>query len=111
MALGALIGVRYAATACPSLPGCNGVSWPAAPGWSALDPFTGIVAAARLGDDGGVALHLLHRYCALACPPAILVTAAPRSAPVIRLHRLPRHVLQQFDRRGVQPRRKFIADR
>jgi heme a synthase len=65
MALGALIGVRYAATACPSLPGCSGVAWPAAAGWSALDPFTGIVAAAGLGDDGGVALHLLHRYCAL----------------------------------------------
>lgn len=65
MALGALIGVRYAATACPSLPGCSGVVWPAAAGWSALDPFTGIAAAAGLGDDGGVALHLLHRYCAL----------------------------------------------
>lgn len=66
MALGALIGVRYAATACPSLPGCSGVAWPAAAGWGALDPFTGIVAAAGLGNDGGVALHLLHRYCALA---------------------------------------------
>lgn len=66
MALGALIGVRYAATACPSLPGCSGIGWPANAGWSALDPFTGIVAAAGLGDDGGVALHLLHRYCALA---------------------------------------------
>lgn len=66
MALGALIGVRYAATACPSLPGCSGVAWPAAAGWSGLDPFTGIAAAAGLGDAGGVALHLLHRYCALA---------------------------------------------
>jgi cytochrome c oxidase assembly protein subunit 15 len=65
MALGALIGVRYAATACPTLPGCSGISWPAAAGWGALDPFTGIVAAAGLGDEGGVALHLLHRYCAL----------------------------------------------
>jgi len=66
MALGALIGVRYAATACPTLPDCSGVAWPAAAGWGALDPFTGILAAARLGDEGGVALHLLHRYCALA---------------------------------------------
>jgi cytochrome c oxidase assembly protein subunit 15 len=66
MALGALIGVRYAATACPTLPACSGVVWPAAGGWSALDPFTGIVAAGGLGDAGGVALHLLHRYCALA---------------------------------------------
>ncbi len=66
MALGALIGVRYAAIACPTLPGCSGVFWPAAAGWSALDYFAGIVAPAGLGDDGGVALHLLHRYCALA---------------------------------------------
>ena len=66
MALGALIGVRYAATACPTLPGCSGVFWPATAGWSALDFFTGITAPAGLGDDGGVALHLLHRYCALA---------------------------------------------
>jgi cytochrome c oxidase assembly protein subunit 15 len=66
MALGALIGVRYAATACPTLPGCSGVAWPAADGWSALDPVTTIAAAAGLGDAGGVALHLLHRYCALA---------------------------------------------
>ncbi len=66
MALGALIGVRYAATACPALPDCSGVAWPAAAGWSALNPFTSIAVAAGLGDDGGVALHLLHRYGALA---------------------------------------------
>ena len=66
MALGALIGVRYAATACPTLPGCSDQYWPAAAGWRALDPFTSITAAAGLGNDGGVALHLLQRYCALA---------------------------------------------
>jgi cytochrome c oxidase assembly protein subunit 15 len=66
IALGALIGVRYAATACLSLPVCGDVAWPAAAGWSALNPFTVIAAAAGPGDDGGVALHLLHRYCALA---------------------------------------------
>ena len=66
MALGALIGVRYAATACLSLPACGDVAWPAAAGWSALNPFTVIAAAAGPGDEGGVALHLLHRYCALA---------------------------------------------
>ncbi len=65
-ALGALIGVRYAATACPSLPGCSDAYWPAAAGWSALNPFTTIAAAAGLGNEGGVALHLLHRYCAVA---------------------------------------------
>ena len=66
MALGALIGVRYAATACLSLPACGDVAWPVAAGWSALNPFTVIAAAAGPGDEGGVALHLLHRYCALA---------------------------------------------
>ena len=64
--LGALIGVRYAATACPSLPDCGGVLWPATSGLSALNPFTTIAVAVPMGDDGGVALHLLHRYCALA---------------------------------------------
>ena len=66
MALGALIGARYAATACPLLPTCGDVSWPAATGWSALNPFTRVAVAVSLGDDGGVALHLLHRYCAVA---------------------------------------------
>jgi heme A synthase len=66
MALGALIGARYAATACPFLPGCIDASWPAPAGWSALNPFTRVAAAASMGDDGGVALHLLHRYCAVA---------------------------------------------
>lgn len=66
MALGALIGVRYAAISCPTLPGCSGILWPATAGWSALNFFAGITAPAGLGDDGGVALHLLHRYCALA---------------------------------------------
>ena len=66
MALGALIGARYAATACPFLPGCIDASWPAPAGWSALNPFTRVAVAASMGDDGGVALHLLHRYCAVA---------------------------------------------
>jgi heme A synthase len=66
IALGALIGARYAATACPTLPGCSDQYWPAAAGWNALDPFVTIAGIAPLGDAGGVALHLLHRYCALA---------------------------------------------
>jgi len=65
IALGALIGARYAAAACPELPGCSDASWPAAAGWSALNPFTTVAAATALGDAGGVALHLLHRYSAL----------------------------------------------
>ncbi|MDO8789912.1 MAG: COX15/CtaA family protein [Sulfuritalea sp.] len=65
IALGALIGARYAAIACPTLPGCGDAAWPAATGWSALNPFASVATATALGDDGGVALHLLHRYCAL----------------------------------------------
>lgn len=66
IALGALIGARYAAIACPFLPTCIDASWPAPAGWSALNPFTSVAVAASMGDDGGVALHLLHRYCATA---------------------------------------------
>ena len=65
MALGALIGARYAAIGVVSPDGRTDVSWPAAAGWSALNPFTTVATATALGDDGGVALHLLHRYCAL----------------------------------------------
>lgn len=66
MALGALIGARYAAVACPSLPGCSDAWWPPAAGWHALNPFTTAATASALGDAGGVTLHLLHRWCALA---------------------------------------------
>ena len=66
MALGALIGARYAAVACPSLTACGDATWPTAAGWGALNPFTRVSVAAALGDEGGVALHLLHRYCAIA---------------------------------------------
>jgi cytochrome c oxidase assembly protein subunit 15 len=65
LALGALIGARYAAVSCASVPACGGVWWPAAEGWAALNPFVSIAAAPLPGDAGGVTLHLLHRYCAL----------------------------------------------
>lgn len=65
LALGALIGARYAAVSCLSTPACGGVWWPAAEGWAALDPFTRVAAPTRPGDAGGVTLHLLHRYCAV----------------------------------------------
>ena len=65
-ALGALIGARYAAISCTSTPACDGVWWPAAQGWAALNPFATVAAAPLPGDAGGVALHLLHRYCAVA---------------------------------------------
>jgi len=62
---GALIGARYAAPACPGLPGC-GV--PLAPtfGLDALNPLVRISAPTRYGDAGGAMLHLLHRSFALA---------------------------------------------
>lgn len=63
IALGALIGARYATIACPSLPGCGDASWPA--DWSVLNPFTTLVAVSAPGDQGGAALHLLHRISAL----------------------------------------------
>lgn len=62
--LGALIGARYAATACAGLPDCQGAWWPAG-GWSALHPFVTLAGPAGAGDAGGVALHLLHRYFAV----------------------------------------------
>lgn len=64
--LGALIGARYAAVTCTSLPDCGGTWWPAAAGWSALDPFVQLSVAPAASDAGGVALHLLHRYAAVA---------------------------------------------
>lgn len=66
LALGALIGARYAAVSCTSAPACGGVWWPAAEGWAALNPFASVAAATRPDDAGGVTLHLLHRYGAVA---------------------------------------------
>ena len=65
-AQGALVGARYAAPACPTLPGCGDAWLPTAAGLGALYPFVTISAPALLGDAGGAALHLLHRWCALA---------------------------------------------
>ena len=64
--LGAWMGASYAAVACSTLPDCNGVWWPSAKGWAALNPWIRLTAAPLPGDAGGVALHLLHRYLALA---------------------------------------------
>ncbi len=64
--LGAWLGASYAALACTSIPGCDGVWWPAAAGMSALNPFLRQVAPPLAGDAGGVTLHLVHRYLALA---------------------------------------------
>jgi cytochrome c oxidase assembly protein subunit 15 len=65
-ALGALIGARYAAISCATTPACDGVWWPAAGGLVALNPFVTVAVAPLPGDAGGVLLHLLHRYSAVA---------------------------------------------
>lgn len=66
LVLGALIGARYAAPSCPTLPGCGEAPWPTVGGLAALNPVATVNAPAMLGDVGGAALHLMHRYCALA---------------------------------------------
>ncbi|MCE9640657.1 MAG: COX15/CtaA family protein [Betaproteobacteria bacterium] len=66
VALGALIGARYAAATCGTTPACAGVWWPAAGGLAALNPFAVVASPGAPGDAGGVALHLFHRYCAVA---------------------------------------------
>lgn len=81
VALGALIGARYAAGACTTLPGCGDVLWPPAGGWGAVNPFAFITAPLAPGDEGGAALHLLHRYCALATL-CLLAPAAHRALHV-----------------------------
>ncbi len=64
--LGALIGARYAAASCTSVPFCGDAALPALAGLAALSPFDALTAAAPAGDAGGTALHLLHRYAAFA---------------------------------------------
>ncbi|MDP2825692.1 MAG: COX15/CtaA family protein [Sulfuritalea sp.] len=66
IALGALIGARYAAISCTSVPACGDVWWPAVEGWHALNPFATVATPAAPGEAGGVTLHLLHRACAVA---------------------------------------------
>lgn len=80
LALGALIGARYAAVSCASVPACAGVWWPAAEGWAALNPFVNIAAASLPGDAGGVTLHLLHRYCALTAVLLLAIAALQAQA-------------------------------
>ncbi|EXI72159.1 MAG TPA: COX15/CtaA family protein [Candidatus Accumulibacter phosphatis] len=63
---GALIGASYMATACTTFPDCDGRWWPAAVGWPALQALAVLHAAPAAGDPGGITLHLLHRYAAVA---------------------------------------------
>lgn len=72
--LGGLIGARYAAPACGTLPDCQGVWWPAE-GWSALHPFVKLAGPSGPGAAGAVALHLLHRYAAALAAVLLAVVA------------------------------------
>lgn len=80
--LGGLIGARYAAPACGTLPDCQGAWWPAA-GWFALNPFVALAGPAGPGETGGVALHLLHRYAAALAAVLLAIVA-------LRLRKVPR---------------------
>ncbi len=80
--LGGLIGARYAAPACGTLPDCQGAWWPAA-GWFALNPFVALAGPAGPGEAGGVALHLLHRYAAALAAVLLAIVA-------LRLRKVPR---------------------
>lgn len=64
--IGALIGARYAASACATLPDCGGAWLPTAGGLAALNPVATLTGPTPAGDAGGAALHLLHRICAAA---------------------------------------------
>jgi len=65
MILGALIGARYEALACRSLPDCAGHWWPTAAGWAVLQEFAVLASPPPTGEAGGLSLHLLHRWGAL----------------------------------------------
>lgn len=73
--LGGLIGARYAAPACATLPACDGAWWPAVQGWSALNPLATLAGPHGPGEAGGVALHLLHRYFAALAMVLLAVVA------------------------------------
>lgn len=81
--LGALIGARYAAPACGTLPACEGHWWPALQGWRALNPLDVLGSPSEPGEAGGMALHLLHRYAAA-------LAAVLFAAVAFRQRRVPR---------------------
>ncbi|SBT06294.1 Cytochrome oxidase assembly [Candidatus Accumulibacter aalborgensis] len=67
--LGALIGAGHAALAGAWFPDYGGdwfPGWPPAAGWAGLRPFATLSGTPLADDPGGIALHALHRYAALA---------------------------------------------
>jgi len=63
MALGALVSARFAAAACPALPGCG--VWDGTFELSGLNPFADI-ARHELGENTRQVLHMMHRYAGAA---------------------------------------------
>lgn len=64
--LGALIGAGHAALAGAWFPDYGGHWWPPAVDWAGLRPFATLSGTPLADDPGGIALHVLHRYAALA---------------------------------------------
>jgi len=62
--LSALIGARFAAAMCTSVPDCGGTWWPTGDAWAALNPLRVLASTPLPGEAPAVALHLLHRYAA-----------------------------------------------
>lgn len=98
--LGGLIGARYAAPACGTLPDCQGAWWPSMLGWSALHPFVTLTGPAGPGEDGGVALHLLHRYAAVLAT-VLLMMVALRLRVVLRARKAALAVLSLLVLEGL----------
>ncbi|MCM8596794.1 COX15/CtaA family protein [Accumulibacter sp.] len=63
---GAMIGARHAALTCASFPDCAGNWFPRVGAETALGLLASLSGAPQAGDRAGEALHLLHRYSALA---------------------------------------------
>jgi cytochrome c oxidase assembly protein subunit 15 len=87
VALGGLTSVKFAALACPSLPGCEGGAWPVVGAGSLFDPFVPL----QIDHQGHVirppqlaAIHISHRLGALALAIALVwlaVTLGRRRMP------------------------------
>ena len=65
IALGALIGARYAAVTCSTVPSCGGLWWPLPEVLAVLNPLTTVTGPMLTGDPAGMSLHLLHRGVAV----------------------------------------------
>jgi cytochrome c oxidase assembly protein subunit 15 len=83
LALGAMVSTTYSALACTTLPDCAGQWWPQA--WSAAEFDPTRPLSARAGPSA--AIHLAHRYGAVATATVLLAYAAVlgRHAPGIAL--------------------------